>query len=414
MHQREDSDRTLREGIMVTFDMMALYTGIIAFICATLTAYTVTPPVRLLAYRIGAIDVPTDSRRMHRKPTPRIGGLAIFVAFVLTTMIFCEHSSTLYAIWIGGGVLVWLGIFDDIFRLPPVFKLLIQLGAAAIAVIGFGVKIEFITILGQTVQFGIFSIPVTMIWIVCLTNAINLIDGLDGLACGVSTITSLSMFGAMLIHGDMASAMITAMLVASCVGFLPYNKNPAKIFMGDTGALFLGYALSIISVQGLFKMNAMLSFLVPLSIFALPILDTVVAALRRMATGHNPFSADRGHFHHRLVDMGFSHKEAVSLLYAISGLLGLVAVMYTMGTTSGSGRKNALVIAVAALVILLLIFNCMRKPSTRILSGLAEHVSEIEIEARAEERAIMEKEQAEAERLKKEQKLEQKKHKNQH
>ena len=144
------------------------------------------------------------------------------------------------------------------------------------------------------------------------------------------------------------------------------------------------------------------------------ILDTVVAALRRMAAGHNPFSADRGHFHHRLVDMGFSHKEAVSLLYAISGLLGLVAVMYTMGTTSGSGRKNALVIAVAALVILLLIFNCMRKPSTRILSGLAEHVSEIEIEARAEERAIMEKEQAEAERLKKEQKLEQKKHKNQH
>ncbi len=399
---------------MVTVDMMSLYTGIIAFICATLTAYTVTPPVRLLAYRIGAIDVPTDSRRMHRKPTPRIGGLSIFVAFVLSTMVFCEHSPTLYTIWIGGGVLVWLGIFDDIFRLPPIFKLLIQLGTAAIAVVGFGIRIEFITILGKTVEFGIFSIPVTMIWIVCLTNAINLIDGLDGLACGVSTITSLSMFGAMLIHGDMASAMITAMLVASCVGFLPYNRNPAKIFMGDTGALFLGFALSIISVQGLFKMNAMLSFLVPLSIFALPILDTVVAALRRMVTGHNPFSADRGHFHHRLVDMGFSHKEAVSLLYAISGLLGLVAVMYTMGTTSGSGQKGALAVAAAALCILLLIFNCMRKPSTRILSGLAEHVSEIELEARAEERAIMEKEQAEAERIKKEQKLEQKKHKSQH
>ena len=395
----------------ITVELTDIYLTIVALICAALTAYTVTPPVRLLAYRIGAIDVPTDGRRMHEKPTPRIGGLAIFIAFTLATFVFCPHSTTLYAIWIGGAVLVWLGIFDDIFRLPAIFKLIIQLGTAAIAVIGFGIRIEYIKILGKTVEFGPWAIPVTLIWIVCLTNAINLIDGLDGLACGVSTITSLSMFGATLIHGDMASAMITAVLVASCFGFLPYNRNPARIFMGDTGALFLGYTLSIISVQGLFKMSAMLSFLVPLSIFALPILDTLVAAIRRMITGHSPFKPDRGHFHHRLVDMGFSHKEAVSLLYAISGLLGLIAVIYTASSEQNQSMWRALVITAAAFGILLLIFLCMRKPSTRILSGLAEHVSEIELEARAEERAEAKKAKEEAEKANKEQKHAQKKHK---
>lgn len=394
----------------VTVDLVDIYMTVIALICAALTAYTVTPPVRLLAYRIGAIDVPTDGRRMHEKPTPRIGGLAIFIAFTLATMVFCEHSPILYAIWTGGAVLVGLGIIDDIFRLPAVFKLAIQLGAAAIPVLAFGIRIDYINVFGHMIRFGAFAVPVTLVWITCLTNAINLIDGLDGLACGVSAITSLSMFGATLIHGDMASAMITAVLVASCFGFLPYNRNPARIFMGDTGALFLGYTLSIISVQGLFKMSALLSFLVPLSIFALPILDTVVAATRRVVTGHSPFRADRGHFHHRLVDMGFSHKEAVTLLYAISGLLGLIAVIYTSATHDKGSMWRTVIISGAAVVILLLIFLCMRKPSTRILSGLAEHVSEIELEARAEERAEAKKAEAEADKIKHEQRIANKKH----
>lgn len=393
----------------ITVDILDIYLTVVALICAALTAYTVTPPVRLLAYRIGAVDVPTDGRRMHYKPTPRIGGLAIFIAFTLATMVFCDHSPVLYAIWTGGALLVGLGILDDIFRLPAIVKLVIQLGAAAIPVLVFGIRIDYINIMGNVIHFGSFAVPVTLLWVVCLTNAINLIDGLDGLACGVSAITSLSMLGATLIHGDMASAMITAVLVASCFGFLPYNRNPARIFMGDTGALFLGYTLSIISVQGLFKMSALLSFLVPLSIFALPILDTVVAATRRVVTGHSPFRADRGHFHHRLVDMGFSHKEAVTLLYAISGLLGLVAVIYTGATHNKGSMWRTVIISAAAVGILLLIFLCMRKPSTRILSGLAEHVSEIELEARAEERAEAKKAEAEADKIKHDQKLANKK-----
>ncbi len=379
-------------------DYSNIFIGIMAFICAALTAYTVTPPVRLLAYRIGAIDVPTDTRRMHRKPMPRIGGLAIFIAFVLATVVFCEHTPHLYAIWIGGGILVALGILDDILRLSAWLKLIVQLGAAAIAVIFCGVRIDYITLFGHTIEFGIFAIPITILWITGLTNAINLIDGLDGLACGVSAITALSMFAVTLISGDVGNAMLTSILVASCVGFLPYNMNPARIFMGDTGALFLGYALSIISVQGLFKLHTMLSFLAPFSIFALPILDTATAIIRRVATGHSPFAPDRGHLHHRLVDMGFTHKEAVRILYAICGLLGLVAVTYTEAMFHESRTWKTLVISVAALIIVTLIFICMRKPSTRILSGLAEHVSEIKLEAQAEEQ----REKEEAERIRRE------------
>ncbi len=370
-----------------------IFVAIIAIICAMLTAYTVTPPVRLLAYRLGAIDVPTDARRMHRKPMPRIGGLAIYIAFVLSTMVFCQHSPHLYAIWIGGGMLVTLGILDDIFRLSALLKLFVQLGASAIAVILFGVRIEYITLFGQTIQFGIFAIPITILWITGLTNAINLIDGLDGLACGVSAITALSMFGVILVSGDIPSAILTAVLVASCVGFLPYNMNPARIFMGDTGALFLGYALSVISVQGLFKLHTMLSFLAPCAIFALPLLDTSTAIIRRVLTGNSPFAPDRGHLHHRLVDMGFTHKEAVKILYAICGLLGLVAITYTEAMFHESKTWKAIVLCLAALAIVFLIFICMRKPSTRILSGLAEHISEIKLEAQAEEQR--EKEAAE-------------------
>ena len=382
----------------LTSIVTSLIVAIVAVACAALVSYTTTPPVRLLAFRIGAIDIPTDARRMHKKPIPRIGGLAIFAGFLVATLVFCEPSSQLFAIWIGGGILVILGILDDIFRLPAFIKLVVQLCVAGIAV-SFGILIEHITLFGAHIEFGYFAIPITMLWIVGLSNAINLIDGLDGLSCGVSAITSISIFIVMLITGDYTAALITAILTGSCFGFLPYNKNPAKIFMGDTGALFLGYTLSIISVQGLFKLHTMLSFLVPLSIFALPIIDTLVAIIRRVLHGQSPFHPDRGHFHHKLVDMGFTHKEAVKILYAICGLMGLVAATYTEAMFQESITRiwRTVILLIAALFILLLIFICMKKPSTRILSGLAEHVSEIRLEAEKQEREAKEKAEAEAE-----------------
>lgn len=390
----------------ITAELTSIITSVIlavvAVVCAALVSYTTTPPVRLLAFRIGAIDIPTDARRMHKKPIPRIGGLAIFAGFLVATLVFCEPSSQLFAIWIGGGILVILGILDDIFRLPALIKLVVQLCVAGIAV-SFGILIEHITLFGAHIEFGYFAIPITILWIVGLSNAINLIDGLDGLSCGVSAITSISIFIVMLITGDYTAALITAILTGSCLGFLPYNKNPAKIFMGDTGALFLGYTLSIISIQGLFKLHTMLSFLVPLSIFALPIFDTLVAIIRRVLHGQSPFHPDRGHFHHKLVDMGFTHKEAVKILYAISGIMGLVAATYTEAMFQESVTRiwKTVVLLVAALFILILIFICMKKPSTRILSGLAEHVSEIKLEAEKQEREAKEKAEAEAEALEK-------------
>ncbi len=360
--------------------------AIVAVVCAALISYTVTPPVRLLAFRIGAVDIPTDARRMHKKPTPRIGGLGIFIGFTVSTLVFCDFSAELFAIWTGGAILVILGILDDILRLSALLKLLVQICAAGVAVC-FGVVIDQVTMFGTVIEFGMFAIPITLFWIVGLSNAINLIDGLDGLACGVSAITSLSILGVVLITGDMTSALITAILVGSCGGFLPYNKNPASIFMGDTGALFLGYTLAIISVQGVFKLHTVLSFLVPLSIFALPLMDTLVAIGRRLIHKQSPFHPDRGHLHHKLVDMGFTHKEAVRLLYAISGIMGLVAVTYTDAMFHESRAWKSMIIAVAAIVVLVLNFLCLRKPSTRILSGLAEHISEKRLE---EAKAIQE------------------------
>ncbi len=386
-------------------ELSSIIIAFVAVICAALVSYTTTPPVRLLAFRIGAIDIPIDARRMHKKPTPRIGGLAIFAGFLVSTLVFCTPTAQLFATWIGGGILIILGILDDIFRLSAIIKLAVQLCVAGIAV-SFGIVIKDINFFGTMVSLEYFAIPITIIWITGLSNAINLIDGLDGLSCGVSTITAISLFMVTLITDDKTSALITAILVGACIGFLPYNRNPARIFMGDTGALFLGYTLSIISVQGLFKLHAMISFLVPLSIFALPLLDTLIAICRRLIHKQSPFHPDRGHFHHKLVDMGFSHKEAVRLLYAISGIMGLVAVTYTdaVATESTTRLWKTLIILAAAILILVLNFICMKKPSRRILSGLAEHVSEIRLEAEKQEREAKEKNEAEAEAHLKEEK----------
>lgn len=350
-------------------DYQIIVYAVAAVLCAFLVTFTLTPPVRVLAYKIGAIDIPTDGRRMHKKPIPRIGGLAIYAGFFMATLLFCDYSPTLGAIWLGGLLLVSIGILDDVFRLPAWIKLLAQIGAAVIAVVQ-GADLQHINLFGWYINFGIFSIPVTILWIVGLTNAINLIDGLDGLACGVSAICSLSLVGVILMSGrDTSFALITAILVGNCIGFLPFNANPAKIFMGDTGALFLGYAMAIISVEGVFKLHTVLSFVIPISIFAFPLFDTVSAFVRRVSHGKSPFSADRSHLHHKLVDMGFTHKQCVHILYAISGILGLASVCLAAEKSVG---KTVAIIAVA-LIILALYFIILRNPATRHMSGLAEN-----------------------------------------
>ncbi len=335
-----------------------------AMALAALVAFTCTPSVSVLAYKIGAIDVPKDSRRMHNKPIPRIGGLAIFFGFVVATLVFCDITPELVAIYIGGLIIVAVGVIDDVFRISAWIKLIAQIGVAFIAV-SQGVVLEYINFFGKYVQFGAWAIPITVIWIVGLTNAINLIDGLDGLACGVSAICSLSLLLVMLLKGDMTVAMITAVIIGACIGFLPFNSNPAKIFMGDTGALFLGYTMAVISVSGVFKLHTLISFIVPVSIFALPIFDTTFAFVRRISHGKSPFSADRGHLHHRLIDLGFNQKQSVAILYAISAILGTSAIMFT---EENFGR--AAVIIIVGIVIFLVNFIILRHASVRGKMGL--------------------------------------------
>jgi len=344
---------------------------LVGLLCAFLLAYTLTPPVRVLAFKIGAIDVPLDDRRMHTKPIPRVGGLAIFLAFTLTTMLFCEFNSTLLTVWVGGAAIVALGMLDDIFRLPAWSKLIVQLLVAAFAVWN-GVTIDHINLGGQYVMLGGWSIPVSMLWIVGLTNAINFIDGLDGLACGISAISSVSMVLVLLLSGEIGNAFVTGILAASCMGFLPFNANPARIFMGDTGALFLGYAMAVMSVQGVFKLHAVLAFLVPVAIFALPRGDTVFAVLRRVCACKSPFAADRGHLHHRLVDMGFTQRESVKILYAICAMFGLIAVFFTEAMFAEGRFIKTIGIAVLAVVIFVINFIIMKSPRWRRHSGLSD------------------------------------------
>jgi len=365
------------KGLVIMIDFYSAVFIVAAAICAMLISFSATPPVRVLAYKIGAIDVPLDMRRMHKKPIPRIGGLAIYIGFIITSAIFCEYNSTLLSIWIGGTILVFIGILDDVYCLPALLKLFVQIIVAFVAVMC-GVTISYVTLFGHTIVFGIFEIPVTVIWIVALTNAINLIDGLDGLACGVSAICSASISFVMLIVGDVTSALVTIILTSACVGFIPFNKNPAKIFMGDTGSLFLGFSLAVISAGGLFKLHTAISFLVPITVFALPLFDTCNAVFRRILSGRSPFSPDKGHLHHKLVGMGFSQKESVKILYAICALMGLVAVVFTdtMSDTSRLGKAIALLIA--AVVILLINYIVMMNPVSRFHSGLFESEDEEE------------------------------------
>lgn len=315
-----------------------------ALLVAGVISFLTTPMVKSLATHFGAIDVPKDNRRMHTVPIPRMGGLAIFIGFLLSVLVFTkEIDRGLQSILLGSMVLIILGVFDDKYALSAKFKLVFQLLAAAIVVFYGDLRIDqlanpFGSSLYSYLDFGIFAYPITIIWIVAITNAVNFIDGLDGLACGVSCISSVNLLVIALLVSDAQVSIVVAALTGACLGFVPYNFNPAKIFMGDTGSTFLGFILATVSIRGLFKAYTVISFIVPFLLLGLPIFDICFAVIRRVASGKSPMEADRGHFHHRLIDMGFSQKQSVAIAYILTGLLGLAAVLLTV-----SGAMKALI-----------------------------------------------------------------------
>ena len=334
-------------------EYIVIGTIIAAFAVAAVLSYFFTPPVKNFAHKVGAIDVPKDARRMHKKPIPRLGGLAIYGGFLCSILIFGQLDETMLCVLLGAAIIVALGIFDDVLALGAKLKFVVQIVAAAIPVCIGDLQIGLVTNLNPLsdtpfVHLGILAVPVTIIWIVGITNAVNLIDGLDGLAVGVSSIAAITMLAVALLTGNMPIAITMAALAGACIGFMPYNLNPAKIFMGDTGSTFLGYMLATVSIMGLFKFYAVISFAVPFLILGLPIFDTANAIIRRVAAGRSPMSPDRGHVHHKLIDMGFNQKQAVAILYAISATLGLTAVVLT-----SSGEVKAIVLLLAVLAAIL-------------------------------------------------------------
>lgn len=334
-------------------EYIVIGTIIAAFAVAAVLSYFFTPPVKNFAHKVGAIDVPKDARRMHKKPIPRLGGLAIYGGFLCSILIFGQLDETMLCVLLGAAIIVALGIFDDVLALGAKLKFVVQIVAAAIPVCIGDLQIGLFTNLNPLsdtpfVHLGILAVPFTIIWIVGITNAVNLIDGLDGLAVGVSSIAAITMLAVALLTGNMPIAITMAALAGACIGFMPYNLNPAKIFMGDTGSTFLGYMLATVSIMGLFKFYAVISFAVPFLILGLPIFDTANAIIRRVAAGRSPMSPDRGHVHHKLIDMGFNQKQAVAILYAISATLGLTAVVLT-----SSGEVKAIVLLLAVLAAIL-------------------------------------------------------------
>ena len=301
------------------FDMQLMGPVVLALLTALVVSFLMTPVVKSFAYKVGAIDVPKDARRMHHKPIPRLGGLAIFAGFMVSILLFVDIrlNPQMQSILLGAVIIVVLGVVDDIMALPAKLKFVVQIAAALIPALN-GVSIQALSnpnIFSGNAYWVLdwLSIPITVLWIVGITNAVNLIDGLDGLANGVSAISAATVLVIALICSETQVAIVMAALVGACVGFLPYNLNPAKMFMGDTGATFLGFILATMSIQGLFKFYAVISFAVPFLILGLPIFDTAFAMIRRVAHGQSPMHADRGHIHHRLIDMGLNQKHAVVL-----------------------------------------------------------------------------------------------------
>ena len=359
-------------------------TSLFAFILALAISFACTPAVRMLAIKIKAVDVPKDNRRMHKVPIPRMGGLAIFAGFLVSVLFFVPLGNEFRSILIGALILVVLGIIDDIVALKPRTKFAGQIIAALIPALS-GVSIHGIVnpfVPGQYSTLGIFSIPFTVIWIVGITNAVNFIDGLDGLACGGSAIATVTMFIIAVLFGETYIALMMAALAGACLGFLPYNMNPAKIFMGDTGSMFLGYILATVSIQGLFKFYAVISFAVPFILLGLPIFDTGFAIVRRLLKGQSPLQADRGHVHHRLIDLGFDQKQSVAILYAFSALMGLTAVILAR-----TNESKLIILAIAVLVCFFLAMSLM--------SFEKRHRAEEQAQLERIQKAAMEKEASE-------------------
>ncbi|WP_419955655.1 glycosyltransferase family 4 protein [Neobacillus niacini] len=303
---------------------MLFFTLIVCFIIAIL----ITPLIKKLALFIGATDKP-NQRKVHQSTMPRLGGLAIFISFIMGIMIFKPINPASISILIGSTIIVITGILDDLLELSAKYKLIGQLAAAFTVVFLGDLQVFFVNLpFGGQLELGYLSIPFTILWIVGITNAINLIDGLDGLAAGVSSIALVTISWMALIQGNLYVVAVGTIVLMGTLGFLFYNFHPASIFMGDTGAMFLGFIISVLSLLG-YKNVTFISFIIPVIILGVPISDTFFAIMRRIINKQPLSAPDKSHLHHCLLRLGYSHRQTVLLIYAMAAFFGLVAVIYS-------------------------------------------------------------------------------------
>ena len=307
---------------------------LITFVLAALTSAILTPITIKLAYKVGAVDIPKDARRVHSKTMPRMGGLAFILGFFVSIIYMLltggiADTTNLFGFFIGLAIIASVGFLDDVYQLKAWQKLIAQM-IAAIVVIASGLRICYINIPFLTL-YGlndILSIIITFGWIIGVTNALNLIDRLDGLATGVSAISTLSLSVIFILNGSgELPLLLTIALLGGLIGFLPYNFNPAKTFMGDVGSNSLGFILATVSMIGMAKTYTFMAIILPVVILGLPIFDTLFAIFRRILHHKSIMEADRGHLHHRLIDAGLTQKQAVLVLYAVTAILGILAVV---------------------------------------------------------------------------------------
>jgi len=323
---------------------------ILMIVVPFLFVLAIIPFIKSVANHVGALDIP-DARKVHKNPIPRLGGLGIYMGFLLGYILFGKESLQMNSILIGSFIIIITGVIDDIKPIPAKYKFLGQIAGSAVIPLYGGIILTELSAFGLYINFGILSIPVTILFIVSVINCINLIDGLDGLAGGLSSIyfLTIGIIAMILNNSSGLDILLTFIMLGSTLGFLWHNFNPAKIFMGDSGSMFLGYIISVIALIG-FKNVTLTSFIVPLLLLAIPILDTLFAILRRLIN-HKPISApDKNHLHHQFLNMKFSQRKTVLIIYGVDILFAIASIIYVLGDSAQG------IIIYTLLLILVLVF----------------------------------------------------------
>lgn len=313
------------------------------------------PIVKKIAIFIGAMDIPNE-RKVHKKPMPRLGGLGIYGGFLLGYMLFGQHSVQMNAILIGSFIILVTGIIDDIKPVPAKYKLLGQIAGAAVIPLYGGIVLQDVSAFGLYLNFGIFAVPITIIFIVAIINCINLIDGLDGLCGGITSIYFLTVgiIGMLLNNSNGLDITLTFIMLGSTLGYLLHNFPPAKIFMGDSGSMFLGYIIAVIALLG-FKNITLTSVIIPMLLLAIPIMDTLFAIIRRLVN-HKPIGMpDKNHFHHQLLKLNLSRRKTVLLIYLIDLLFAVASILYAIGNRMLGTNIYGIIIYVILIILTIIL-----------------------------------------------------------